>query len=121
MGRPGTACHVRPALRRCPFRRWPRQRAARALTSPCVSTGGWHKSASSPCPPNYPDGAPREHCGHYSFVEIDAATAYRSALAYVASGDERYARQAVRAVTAWAETNKVFGLSDRNGPLEAAW
>lgn len=24
-------------------------------------------------------------------------------------------------VQAWERTNKVFGLSDRNGPLEAAW
>lgn len=47
--------------------------------------------------------------------------AYKSALAFVATGDERYAVQAMNAVQAWARTNKVFGLSDRNGPLEAAW
>ena len=85
-----------------------------------TSPGGWHKSASSPCPPNYPEGAPKEHCGHYSFVELDATMSYRSALAYVATGDERYAAQAMAVVTAWAKTNSVFGLPDRNGPLEAA-
>lgn len=83
-------------------------------------TGGWARERTT-CPDNYPDGAPRSHCGHYSFVEMDASAAYRSALAYAATGDERFAEQALRVVRAWAQTNKVFGVSDRNGPLEAAW
>lgn len=47
--------------------------------------------------------------------------AYKSAMAYVVTKDERYAELAVNATQAWATTNKYFGLSDRNGPLEAAW
>ena len=82
--------------------------------------GGWAQERTT-CPANYPKAAPRSHCGHYSFVEMDASMAYRSALAYASTGDERYARQAVGIIVAWAQSNKVFGLSDRNGPLEAAW
>lgn len=82
--------------------------------------GGWAQPKTT-CPPNYPADAPKSHCGHYAFVEMDASVAYRSALAYAATGDERYATQAMRVVSAWAQTNKVFGVSDRNGPLEAAW
>ena len=83
--------------------------------------GGKLDPESTPCPANYPANAPSYMCGHYSFVEIDATMSYRSALAYVATGDERYAQQAMGAVAAWARNNSVFGLSERNGPLEAAW
>lgn len=86
-----------------------------------ILAGGWAKERDTTCPPNFPKTAPLEQCGHYALVEIDAAMAYKSALAFVATGDERYAVQAMNAVQAWARTNKVFGLSDRNGPLEAAW
>lgn len=83
--------------------------------------GGKLDPESTPCPANYPPAAPTVMCGHFAFVEIDATMAYRSALAYVTTGDERYARQAARAAAAWAANNTVFGLSERNGPLEAAW
>jgi hypothetical protein len=43
------------------------------------------------------------------------------ALAYLATGNEQYARNAVDIVDAWATTNKVFGVVWENGPLEAGW
>lgn len=73
------------------------------------------------CPAKYPAAAPLTQCGHYAFVEIDASMAYKSAVAYAATNDDRYAERAVEAIMAWATTNKQFGLSDKNGPLEAAW
>jgi hypothetical protein len=60
-------------------------------------------------------------CAHYAFVEMDASMAYRNAVAYAATGDERYASQAMDSVMAWARTNKAFGIEERNGPLEVAW
>jgi hypothetical protein len=95
--------------------------AARLLPHPRLPPGGWQVDRETTCPPNYPPGAPLGQCGHFAFVEIDAAMAYRSAIAYVATSDERYARQAMAAVQAWATTNKEWGLVYRNGPLEAAW
>ncbi|KAI8464660.1 MAG: chondroitin AC/alginate lyase [Monoraphidium minutum] len=92
-----------------------------AMEKVLTDWGGWHKWNSSPCPPNYPSDAPAKHCGHFAFVEMDASISYRSALAYVATGDEQYARNARDAVMGWAATNKVFGIEDRNGPLEAGW
>jgi len=47
--------------------------------------------------------------------------AYRQAVAYAATGDERHAKKAMHIIQAWATTNKEFGPEDRNGPLEAAW
>jgi hypothetical protein len=73
------------------------------------------------CPAHYPAGAPPGQCGHTAFVELDAAMAHKSALAYAATGDERYARQAAGILSAWAATNKEFGVQGANGPLEAAW
>jgi hypothetical protein len=90
-------------------------------SSHAPTPGGWQVDRETTCPPNYPADAPLGQCGHVAFVEVDASMAYRSALAYVATGDERYARQAMAAVQAWATTNKEWGLVFRNGPLEAAW
>lgn len=47
--------------------------------------------------------------------------ALKQALAWHATGDERYANNALRIIDAWATTNKEFGLQRENGPLEAAW
>lgn len=97
----------------------PRQRQRNAPPQP--PTGGWEKDRFSTCPANYPKDAPLTQCGHYAFVELDATMAYKNAVAYAATGDERFAVRAMEAVQAWARTNKVFGLAERNGPLEAAW
>lgn len=76
---------------------------------------------NSTCPKNYPLGAPVHVCGHVSFAEMDAQAAYKQAMAYAITKDDRHARNAMRIVTAWAKTNKKFGLKSKNGPLEAAW
>ena len=47
--------------------------------------------------------------------------AYKYAMAYLATGDERHAELALRVVGEWARTNTVFGLKGKNGPLEAGW
>jgi hypothetical protein len=73
------------------------------------------------CNANYPAGAPPKECAHISLVEIDGTLAYKQALAYMATKDTRHAQQALGTLLAWANTNKVFGLHYRNGPLEAAW
>jgi hypothetical protein len=73
------------------------------------------------CPSNYPEGAPTNVCGHVAFAEMDAQAAYKQAMAYAISGDERHARNSLDIMLAWARTNKVFGLRNKNGPLEAAW
>lgn len=75
----------------------------------------------SACPAKYPGGAPRSLCGHISFVEADGMMAYKQALAYFATGDQRYASQSAAILTAWSSSNTVFGLRNKNGPLEAAW
>lgn len=46
---------------------------------------------------------------------------FLQALAYLATGNEQYARNAVDIADAWATTNKVFGVVWENGPLEAGW
>lgn len=43
------------------------------------------------------------------------------AAAFAATGNAGYAQQAAAAIRAWATTNRAFGISYRNGPLEAAW
>jgi hypothetical protein len=47
--------------------------------------------------------------------------AYRQAVAYVATGQERHAQKSMEIIQAWSKVNKEFGPEDRNGPLEAAW
>lgn len=69
------------------------------------------------CPSNYPAGAPVPLCGHISLVEMDGMMAYKQAMAYFATRDVRYARQALAILLGWARTNTVFGLKYRNGPL----
>jgi hypothetical protein len=46
---------------------------------------------------------------------------FLQALAYLATGNEQYARNAIDIADAWATTNKVFGVVWENGPLEAGW
>ena len=83
-------------------------------------TDGFVRDLST-CPPNYPEGAPKNLCSHISLVEIDAPMSYRHAMAYVTTGNEAHADKAMGIVQAWATINKQFGPKDRNGPLEAAW
>lgn len=87
-----------------------------------IQYGGLNDAAAGNCAPNYPAGAPRQTCGHISFVELDGQMSYKQALAFWATGDVRHAQTALRIVGGWAATNKVFGPAmDGNGPLEAAW
>jgi len=78
-------------------------------------------SNTSACPPSFPPGANRNQCGHIAFVELDGAMSYKYALAYVATGDVRYAEQALGILRAWMQKNRRFGVQSANGPLEAAW
>ncbi|GBF87978.1 hypothetical protein Rsub_00690 [Raphidocelis subcapitata] len=82
--------------------------------------GGWNVDNRT-CPKNYPLGAPVHVCGHVAFAEMDAQAAYKQAMAYAITKDDRHAKNAMKIVTAWAKTNKKFGLKSKNGPLEAAW
>lgn len=82
--------------------------------------GGITANAST-CPRNFPAAAGLSHCAHVSFVEVDAAMAYRYAVAYVATGDARHAENAAGVLRAWLSANRAFGLKAANGPLEAAW
>lgn len=55
----------------------------------------------STCPPNYPEGAPKNLCSHISLVEIDAPMSYRHAMAFVVTGDERHAVKAMNIIQVW--------------------
>jgi len=66
-------------------------------------------------------------CGPYSRPDLgckderrDCVAAYTQALAWVVTSDERYARNAVRIMNAWA-TTLTGGHTNRNGPIQAAW
>jgi hypothetical protein len=50
----------------------------------------------------------------------DATAAYTQALAWVVTGNEKYARNAIRIMNAWAGTLTGGHLND-NGPVQAAW
>jgi hypothetical protein len=50
----------------------------------------------------------------------DATAAYTQALAWVITGQEKYARNAIRILNAWA-TNLTGGHVNENGPVQAAW
>ncbi|KAI8474482.1 MAG: hypothetical protein J3K34DRAFT_518210 [Monoraphidium minutum] len=91
-----------------------------AMKELLVDIGGTVKNTSA-CPPNFPPNANLAACGHTAFVELDAAMAYKYALGYAATGDERYAARAAEILRAWTTTNEAFGLPTANGPLEAAW
>jgi hypothetical protein len=66
-------------------------------------------------------------CGPYSRPDLgckderrDSAAAYSQAIAWFATGNERYARNAIRIMNAWA-TTLTGGHTNRNGPIQAAW
>ncbi|HUR58158.1 MAG TPA: alginate lyase family protein [Opitutaceae bacterium] len=66
-------------------------------------------------------------CGPYSRPDLgckderrDATAAYTQALAWVVTGNERHARNAIRIMNAWAGTLTGGHLND-NGPVQAAW
>jgi hypothetical protein len=66
-------------------------------------------------------------CGPYSRPDLgckderrDSAAAYSQAIAWCVTGNERYARNAIRIMNAWANT-LTGGHTNRNGPIQAAW
>jgi hypothetical protein len=66
-------------------------------------------------------------CGPYSKPDLgckderrDATAAYTQALAWRVTGNERYARNAIRIMNAWSGTLTGGHLND-NGPVQAAW
>jgi hypothetical protein len=66
-------------------------------------------------------------CGPYSKPDLgckderrDATAAYTQAIAWHVTGNERYARNAIRIMNAWANT-LTGGHTNRNGPVQAAW
>ncbi len=66
-------------------------------------------------------------CGPYSKPDLgckderrDATAAYTQALAWVVTGNEKYARNAIRIMNAWAAT-LTGGHTNDNGPVQAAW
>jgi hypothetical protein len=66
-------------------------------------------------------------CGPYSRPDLgckdergDSAAAYSQAIAWFVTGNERYARNAIRIMNAWAMT-LTGGHTNRNGPIQAAW
>lgn len=66
-------------------------------------------------------------CGPYSKPDLgckderrDATAAYTQALAWVVTGNEKYARNAIRVMNAWANTLS-GGHTNDNGPAQAAW
>lgn len=73
------------------------------------------------CPQHYPAAAPSILCGHISLVEFDAEQSLKQAVAYLATGQQAYMANALRIVDVWAATNKVWGVKEQNGPLEAGW
>ncbi|GBF99458.1 hypothetical protein Rsub_11944 [Raphidocelis subcapitata] len=86
-----------------------------------IDYGGATKDSSQCSPAYLATRGPASQCHHIALVEIDGAMAYRQALAFLMNGNEGHAAQARAALVAWANTNRAFGLQDRNGPLEAAW
>ena len=66
-------------------------------------------------------------CGPYSKPDLgckderrDATAAYTQALAWAITGDEKYARNAIRIMNAWAGT-LTGGHLNQNGDVQAAW
>jgi hypothetical protein len=66
-------------------------------------------------------------CGSYSKPDLgckderrDAIAAYSQAIAWYVTGNERYARNAIRIMNAWANT-LTGGHKLANGPVQAAW
>jgi hypothetical protein len=73
------------------------------------------------CSDSFDPEAPQNLCGHLSFVELDAVMAYKQAVAWWATDDDRHLRAAVDIVAAWGSNSSRWGVKTRNGPLEAAW
>jgi hypothetical protein len=77
---------------------------------------------------NYaPSPRARVECGPYSKPDLgckderrDATAAYSQALAWYVTGNERYARNAIRIMNAWSGT-LTGGHTNDNGPAQAAW
>ena len=66
-------------------------------------------------------------CGSYSKPDLgckderrDSAAAYSQAIAWVVTGNPKYARNAIRIMNAWS-TVLSGGHTNNNGPIQAAW
>lgn len=66
-------------------------------------------------------------CGSYSRPDLgckderrDASAAWSQSIAWYVTGNERYARNAIRIMNAWA-TTLTGGHTNKNGPIQAAW
>jgi hypothetical protein len=66
-------------------------------------------------------------CGSYSKPDLgckderrDSAAAYSQAIAWYVTGNEKYVRNAIRIMNAWAAT-LTGGHTNNNGPVQAAW
>lgn len=66
-------------------------------------------------------------CGSFSRPDLgckderrDSAAAYSQAIAWYVTGNEKYARNAIRIMNAWANT-LTGGHTNKNGPIQAAW
>src|SRR5882672_4798363 len=66
-------------------------------------------------------------CGPYSKPDLgckderrDCTAAYSQAIAWYVTGNEKYARNAIRIMNAWAGT-LTGGHTNDNGPAQAAW
>jgi hypothetical protein len=66
-------------------------------------------------------------CGPYSKPDLgckderrDATAAYTQSLAWIVTGNEKYARNAIRIMNAWSTTLS-GGHTNDNGPAQAAW
>jgi hypothetical protein len=66
---------------------------------------GWYGAdgGRTKCHDKYPKGAPQAICGHISLIELDGQMAYKQALAFWATGDEQYARNAFEIIDSWAK------------------
>jgi hypothetical protein len=77
---------------------------------------------------NYtPSSRATVECGSYSRPDFgckderrDSAAAYSQAIAWYVTGNEKYARNAIRIMNVWANT-LTGGHTNNNGPIQAAW
>jgi hypothetical protein len=70
---------------------------------------GWYGAdgGKTKCHDKYPKDAPAAICGHISLIELDGQMSYKQALAFWATGDEQYARNAFEIIDSWAKVGGV--------------
>lgn len=71
---------------------------------------GWYGAdgGRTKCHEKYPKDASQAICGHISLIELDGQMAYKQALAFWATGDEQYARNAFEIIDSWAKVGGVL-------------